>query len=66
VQRFKNLYQECLASIDCIEEVNELPCKKEGRPLLLPNELDDQLKEYVKDVHKRGLPVVVAVLKVLL
>ena len=37
--------------------MNELPRKKEGRPLLLPNELDDQVKEYVRDVRKRGLPV---------
>ena len=51
VRRFKNLYQaECKrqASIDPsavpTEEANELPRKKEGRPLLLPNELDNQVK----------------------
>ena len=55
VRRFKNLYQERLASsAEPTEELKELPRKKEGRPLLLPNELDDQVKEYVKDLRKRG------------
>ena len=36
--------------------MNELPLKKEGRPLL-PNELNNQVKEYIKDLQKHGLPI---------
>ena len=39
------------------EEVKELPRKKQGRPLLLPDALDHQVQEYVKDLRKRGLPI---------
>jgi len=38
------------------ETVKELPRKKQGRPFLLPDELDCQVQEYVKDFCKRGLP----------
>jgi len=37
--------------------VKELPRKKQGRPFLLPDELDHQVQEYVKDLRKRGLPI---------
>ena len=39
------------------EEWNELPRKKDGRPLLLPNELDNQVKEYIKALRQHGLPI---------
>ena len=46
--------------------MNELPRKKEGR-LLLPNELNNQVNKFIKDLQKHGLPinthVVVAVAK---
>ena len=51
VRIFKNLYQsDCKqqrASNAAVpaEEVQELPRRKEGRPLLLPNELDHQVQE---------------------
>ena len=32
----------------------ELPCKKTWRPLLLGNELDQQVHEYVKYMRNRG------------
>ena len=63
VQRFKNLYVAKAkgqgASSD--HEVQELPRKKEGRPLLLPDELDYQAQEYIKELCKRGLPINTAV-----
>ena len=43
------------------EPIKELPRKKQGRPLLLPDELDHQVQEYIKDLRKRGLPVNTAV-----
>ena len=39
------------------EEVKELLRKKQGRPLLMPDVLDHQMQEYVKDLRKRGLPI---------
>ena len=34
-----------------------MPRKKQGQPLLLPDALDHQVQEYVKDLRKRGLPI---------
>ena len=40
------------------KELKELPRKKkQGRPLLLGNELDEQVREYVKFLRKRGSAV---------
>ena len=39
------------------EPVKELPKKKQGQPLLLPDELDRQVQKHVKDFRKRGLPI---------
>ena len=39
------------------ESVKELPRKKQGGPFLLPDELDHQVQVYLKDLHKRGLPI---------
>ena len=36
------------------EPMKELPRKKQGRPFLLPDELDHQVQEYLR---KRGLPI---------
>ena len=38
-------------------KVKELPRKKTGRPLIIGEELDVQLQQYVKDVRKRRLAV---------
>ena len=38
-------------------EVQELPCKKAGKPLLLGEELDKQVREYVKYLRERGAVV---------
>ena len=63
VRRFKNLYIAKAkgqgASSD--HKVQELSRKKEGRPLLLPDELDYQAQEYIKELCKRGLPINTAV-----
>jgi len=37
------------------ESRKELPWKKQGQPLLLPDELDYQVREYLKDLRKRGM-----------
>ena len=34
-----------------------MPRKKEGRPLLLPDELDHQVQEYLKELRKRGVAI---------
>ena len=39
------------------EPVKELPRKKQGRPFLLPDELDHQVQVYLKDLRKQGLPI---------
>ena len=39
------------------EPVKELPRKKQGRPFLLPDELDHKVQVYLKDLRKRGLPI---------
>ena len=31
--------------------------QKEGRPLLLPGELDQQVQEYLKELRKHGVPI---------
>ena len=40
-----------------VDGVKELPCKKTGRPLLLGDELDKQVQEYVKYMRDRGTAV---------
>ena len=64
VRRLKNLYQleTKRASKNCssLEEpsgVHELSHKKTGRPLLLGNDLDGQVQEYLKGLRKCGMPI---------
>jgi len=38
-------------------EVKELPRKKTGWPLLIGEELDVQIQQYIKDLKKRGLAI---------
>ena len=67
VRRFKNLYigkvklQGASSEASSNHKVQELPRMREGRPLLLPDELDYQVQEYVKELRKRGLPINTAV-----
>ena len=62
IRRLKNLYHcECKqhgvsSAVALIEEVQELPQKKEGRPLLLPDELDQQVQEYLKELVNMAWP----------
>ena len=61
VRRLKNLYQSTLKSKSnddgLQKQVQELARKKTGRPLLVTEELDTQLQEYIKDLRKRGLAI---------
>ena len=45
------------AKVVILNEVEELPRKKTGRPLLIGEELDAQVQQYVKASRKRGLPI---------
>ena len=62
VRRLKNMYRSTLKSKksndDSLQgEVQELPRKKTGRPLLVTEELDTQIQEYIKELRKRGLAI---------
>ena len=69
VRRLKNLYQSMLKSKLESKKLNadgegadgqqvlELHRKKTGRPLLVIEELDTQVQEYIKDMRKRGLAI---------
>ena len=77
VRRLKNLYQaemkkkvtEAIAAstlssavAPCAAgDVQELPRMKTGRPLLLPDKLDGQVQDYIKELRKRGASVSTAV-----
>lgn len=43
-----------------VEELH-VPCKKKGRPLLLSNELDRQVRDYVEALQKKGVVVNTAI-----
>ena len=63
VRRLKNLYQSSLKSKKSgtgheeLKQIQELPRKKTGRPLLIGEELDGQVQEYVRHARKRGLAI---------
>ena len=40
-----------------LAEVEELPRRKEGRPLLLPDKLDHQVQEYIKELCTCGVAI---------
>lgn len=42
-------------------DLDKLPQKKKGRPLLLGNKLDDQVKHYIAYLRLKGIPVNTAV-----
>ena len=57
VRRFKDRYQELLRKRtrdNVHDELEELPTKKMGRPLLLGEEIDRQVKEYLKYLREQG------------
>lgn len=43
------------------EVVQQLPAKKKGRPLLIGEELDQQVREYLQALRKNGAPVNTAI-----
>ena len=59
VRRLKNQYQSSLKGSlkGSGDGVKELLRKKTRRPLLLGDELDDQVKEYLKYMHDRGTAI---------
>ena len=68
VKRLKSEYLTSLkkpgdnASSSGVEEIKELHCKKTGKPLLLSEELDKQVREYVKYLRERSAVVNSAVI----
>ena len=58
VQRLKNQYQSGLKAQapECsgASSVNEIHSVKTGRPLLIGDELDKQVQQYLNDLKKRG------------
>jgi len=57
VRRFKGSYRDALRQKthdDTQDELEELPTKKMGRPLLLGDEIDRQVKEYLKYLREQG------------
>jgi len=63
VRRFKNNYQASLKTP--VSDMKELLSKKCGRPLLIGEELDEQVRHYITFTRKEGtvinLHVVIAV-----
>ena len=60
VRRFKDSYRELVKKRtrdDTQDELEELPTKKLGRPLLLGEEIDRQVKEYLKYLREQGSAV---------
>ena len=59
VRRFKDSYRESVKKRirDTQDELEELPTKKMGRPLLLGEEIDRQVKEYLKYLREQGSAV---------
>ena len=61
VRRFKNNYQDELKkSIHSSSDsptVKELIPKKRGRPLLIGEELDEQVRDYIKELRREGVVI---------
>lgn len=65
VRRLKNDYNDFVKDLpqDKRRDLKELPRKKkQGRPLLLGNELDKQVQSYIKYLRERGTAVNTAVI----
>ena len=70
VRRLKNLYQSQLSitrnlrrqeSDTNLEGLQELPPKKSGRPLMIGDELDKLVREYISDLRSRGTTINTAI-----
>ena len=53
----KKLKPACLEEDDDCEPIELLPEKKRGRPLLLGDEMDQQVKAYLVHLRAMGAPV---------
>ena len=65
VRRFKNNYLLHINDSTHPTDLQELPCKKRGRPLLIGDELDEQVKQYITYLRKEGAVVNVQLARVL-
>ena len=54
VRKFKDIYLLHINDSTAPTDLQELPCKKHGRPLLIGAELDEQVKQYYE---RKGLLV---------
>ena len=54
VQRMKNDYLSHLKTSESSKDVQELPGKKRGRPLLLGDQLDKQVRDYIVYLRPHG------------
>ena len=62
VRRLKNIYRaELRVSDSKAQDLTELPLQKTGRPLMLGEELDKQVREYVHDLRAMGVTINTAV-----
>ena len=57
VRRFKGNYLLHINNSTGPTDLQELPCKKRGRPLLIGEELDEQVKQYITYLRKEGAVV---------
>ena len=59
VRQFKDKYKKSIHSstYESPLAVKELVPKKRGRPLLIGEELDDQVKEYVRELRREGVVI---------
>ena len=61
VRRFKNNYQDELKKLmhssSDSPTVKELIPKKRGRPLLIGEELDEQVRDYIKELRREGVVI---------
>ena len=64
VRRFKNNYQDqlkksihSLSGSDSPNVFRELVPKKCGRPLLIGEELDEQVREYIRELRREGVVI---------
>lgn len=58
---FKNLYEANLQLSGSQADLKVLPLKKTGRLFMLGNELDRQVREYVRDLQAMGVTINTAV-----
>lgn len=57
VRRFNDNYLLHINNSAGLTDLQELPCKKRRRPLLVGDELDEQVKQYITYLRKEGAVV---------